>query len=187
MYPCHECGRHYQDLSELQLHLKRKTAWSNKSLVGCRISCLVDNREWQEGMVLEFSPMTGKHRVSLEHMGEVRWMQMLRTAFFIVQRQVIPRSEQQQQHGGETKEVEVADPKGLDPSLAPIEQWTYAEDITIDYAKAQALMHRAYGNKIQETGHKTQGHLCVTENDKVSRAMPHQLGGVPLENGGCGV
>lgn len=171
LYPCHECGRIYKDLNELQLHLKRKTAWSNRSLVGCRISCLVDNREWQEGLVLEFSSMTGKHRVSLEHMAEVRWMHMLRTAFFIVQRSPPPPRcpADVTLQGGETKEVEAADPKGLDPCLAPIEPWTYAEDISVDYARAQAYMHRAYGSKIQETGHKTQGHLCVTDNDKVRR------------------
>jgi hypothetical protein len=168
VYPCHECGLNFRDLAELQLHLKRKTAWSNKSLVGCRISCLVDNREWQEGLVLEFSAITGKHRVSLEHLGEVRWMNMLRTAFFIVQRPVAAPGSRGEQ--SETKDVEM-DLKGLEMTLAPIEQWTFAEEISLDYARSQAMMHKAYGSKIQETGHKTQGHLCVTEQDKVGRSV----------------
>jgi len=165
-HTCHECGVSFRELIDLQIHIKRKTAWSNKSLVGCRISCLVDNREWHEGFVLEFSSMTGKHRVSLEQLGEVRWFNMLRTAFFIVQRPLppplLPGGNQ-----SEAKEVEM-DMKGLDLMLAPIEpSWTFVEDITEDYARAQSIMHWAYGGKIQETGHKTQGHLCVTEQDKV--------------------
>lgn len=88
---------------------------------------------------------------------------MLRTAFFIVQRPLpLPGAPPQ----SEAKEVET-DMKGLDVMLAPIEAWTYVEEITGDYARAQSMMHWAYGGKIQETGHKTQGHLCVTEQDKV--------------------
>ena len=51
-YICNECGEAFLNLSDLQLHLKRKTAWSNESLVGCRVSCLLDHREWHEGIVL---------------------------------------------------------------------------------------------------------------------------------------
>jgi hypothetical protein len=28
------------------------------------------------------------------------------------------------------------------------------------------MIHRLYGNKIQETGHRTEGHMCVTEEDR---------------------
>jgi hypothetical protein len=35
------------DLRELKLHMQRKTAWSNRALVGCRVSVLLDNRDWQ--------------------------------------------------------------------------------------------------------------------------------------------
>lgn len=165
---CHECGVVFTELEELQLHLKRKTAWSNKSLVGCRISCLVDNREWHDGLVLEFSPITGKHRVSLEHLGEARWLQMLRMAFFIVQRPPPPRPAAPEL--SESKELEadnVARGRAWEgPPLAPLEPWTFEEDISLEYARAQAVIHWAYGGRIQETGHKTQGHLCVTEEDK---------------------
>jgi hypothetical protein len=174
---CHECGVVFTELEELQLHLKRKTAWSNKSLVGCRISCLVDNREWHDGLVLEFSPITGKHRVSLEHLGEARWLQMLRMAFFIVQRPPPPRPAAPEL--SESKELEadnVARGRAWEgPPLAPLEPWTFEEDISLEYARAQAVVHRAYGGRIQETGHKTQGHLCVTEEDKVRPPLTTHL------------
>jgi hypothetical protein len=41
-------------MSELQLHMVRKTAWSNAGLIGCRVSCLIDSREWQEAIVVAF-------------------------------------------------------------------------------------------------------------------------------------
>jgi hypothetical protein len=53
-YICNECGSAFLSLSDLQLHLQRKTAWSFKGLVGCRISCLLDSREWHEGVVLQY-------------------------------------------------------------------------------------------------------------------------------------
>lgn len=48
---CNECGLDFATPQELRLHMVRKTAWSNHGLVGCRVSCLVDNREWHEGTV----------------------------------------------------------------------------------------------------------------------------------------
>ena len=52
-YLCNECGLGFGSVPELQLHMARKTAWSNQGLVGCRVSCLVDNREWHEGLVTQ--------------------------------------------------------------------------------------------------------------------------------------
>ena len=52
-FVCNECGLEFTSLRELQLHMVRKTAWSNQGLVGCRVSCLVDNREWHEGVVTQ--------------------------------------------------------------------------------------------------------------------------------------
>ena len=75
---------------------------------------------------------------------------MLRTAFYIIERPSVQQ---------ETKEAE---PSDVSEGLAPIEQWTYAEEVSIDFVIAQSRLHRAFGSKIQETGHKTSGHLCVT-------------------------
>lgn len=52
-FVCNECGMDFGSVKELQLHMVRKTAWSNQGLVGCRVSCLVDNREWHEGLVTQ--------------------------------------------------------------------------------------------------------------------------------------
>jgi hypothetical protein len=60
-----------------------------------------------------------------------------------------------------------AETDGVDRgSLAPVDKWTFCEEITTEYAIAQSIMHRIYGNKIQETGHRTTGHLCVTDDDR---------------------
>ena len=52
-FVCNECGLEFTSLQELQLHMVRKTAWSNQGLVGCRVSCLVESREWHEGLVTQ--------------------------------------------------------------------------------------------------------------------------------------
>lgn len=52
-FMCNECGLDFGTVAELQLHMIRKTAWSNQGLIGCRVSCLVDNREWHEGLVTQ--------------------------------------------------------------------------------------------------------------------------------------
>lgn len=70
-----------------QVHLKRKTAWSNVSLIGCRISCLVDYKEWHEGYVTQFHK-SGKHLVEFKLVDEKRWLTMKKVAFYIVERPV---------------------------------------------------------------------------------------------------
>lgn len=42
----------------------------------------------------------------------------------------------------------------------------YCEDITLEYAFAQSVLFKIYGNSIQETGHLTKGHTCLTEADR---------------------
>jgi hypothetical protein len=63
----------------------RKTAWSNLSLVGCRINCLVDYKEWHEGTVMQFHK-SGKHHVDFRMANEKRWLCMSRIAFYILER-----------------------------------------------------------------------------------------------------
>ena len=119
-----------------------------------------------------------------------RWLPMLKTAFFIVERPLT------KEHA-ESKEPEGTDNNSSSSSsslasssnasgtqspgagsnsttadqdaiygLAPIDKWAYCEEITIDYARAQATLHKVYGCKIQETGHRTEGHVCVLEEDR---------------------
>ena len=66
-----------------------------------------------------------------------------------------------------------------DDNLAPIEDmddWVYVEDISLDYSFAQSVLFKITGGVIQETGHKTKGHLCVTEGDKVNSKLPGARG-----------
>ncbi|CAM9861953.1 unnamed protein product [Chrysoparadoxa australica] len=152
---CNECGMEFRTVGSLTLHMQRKTAWSNLGLVGSRVSCLLDNREWQEGVVTQYR--NGKHLVSLRNSGEKRWLGMLRTAFYILQRPALS-SEQ------ECKEPESDPTKGL----APVgEEWAFCDDISEAFVRAQSLLHRSYGCRVQETGHKTQGHLVVTDEDRI--------------------
>jgi len=57
---CYECGLDFRSVKDLQLHMVRKTAWSNQGLIGCRVSCLVDNREWHEGLVTQVRRERGR-------------------------------------------------------------------------------------------------------------------------------
>jgi len=202
-YTCHEDGVEFEDLESLQKHLKSKTAWSNSSLVGCRVSVLLENREWSEGLVSQYHRSSGKHCVEFRHSGARRWLVMLRTAFYIVDRSgsgsgsavvvATPTSTKTTGNlpaapcvtssnsasatgsstsstaatGEETKEPESDSGSG---GNAP---WTYAEDLSLFYAKAQSTMHACYGGRIQETGHKTLGHTCVTEDDKRAANESH--------------
>uniref|UniRef100_A0A7S3NGR3 DOT1 domain-containing protein n=1 Tax=Aureoumbra lagunensis TaxID=44058 RepID=A0A7S3NGR3_9STRA len=155
-YTCHEDGVEFDDLDQLQRHLKAKTAWSNRNLVGCRVSVLLENREWSDGMVTQYHRTSGKHCVEFRQTNARRWLVMLRTAFYIVDRCNSTLSE-------ETKE-----PDGIftTPGKNCTEAWTFAEDLSLLYAKAQSTLHECYGSRVQETGHKTVGHTCVTEEDK---------------------
>ena len=144
--------------------MQRKTAWSNKSLVGCRVSVLLDNRDWQDGFVTQYHK-SGKHCVEFKPTQQKRWLNMLKTAFYIVER---PTSQQ-----GESKDAGDAG-GGMDSMLAPLDDkpWVFSEEMTTDYVRAQSIVHRVYGNKIQETGHRTAGHLCLTEDDRdLARSM----------------
>jgi hypothetical protein len=42
----------------------------------------------------------------------------------------------------------------------------YVEDISLDFTFAQSVLFKVYGGAIQETGHKTRGHVCLTDEDK---------------------
>lgn len=181
-YICNECGQASPSLQELQVqldlhfnffcyglphfrqffnslfsqtHLERKTAWSNSSLVGCRISCLVDYKEWHEALVTQFHK-SGKHFVEFRLIGERRWLNMKKIAFYIVERPNLSI--------GEYKDDEMGDTDGMAP-LEP-ENWVYCENISLDYAFSQSVLYKAYGGIVQETGHKTKGHVCLTDDDK---------------------
>jgi len=159
---CNECGAAAPSLQELQLHLKRKTAWSNISLLGCRISCLVDSKEWHEGFVTQYHK-SGKHLVEFRQFGEKRWLLMKKIAFYIVE-----RPERASIGGSEYKENDAILGVDGDSFTQPDENWVYAEDISTDYAFAQSVLFKLHGRTVQETGHKTKGHICLTKDDRDS-------------------
>ena len=140
----------------------RKTAWSNTGIVGARLSVLLDNREWQEGVVTAYRKPR-KHCVDFHQIGEKRWLNLLELVFYIIERSALPSV-----MGGGGSECKEADPDLPEAGLALVEPWAYCEDISLNFCRAQSVLHKVYGGKVQETGHKTVGHLCVTQEDIVS-------------------
>ena len=164
-----ECGFVAPTIDDLQLHLQRKTAWSNQSLVGCRISCLVDYKEWHEGFVTQLHK-SGKHFVEFRMVNEKRWLHMKKISFYIVERPPNKPAAAVTGTGSDASSEfkETNSPRESD-GLAPIDDkdnWVYCEDISVDYAFAQSILFKIYGNSIQETGHLTRGHVCLTDSDR---------------------
>jgi hypothetical protein len=86
---------------------------------------------------------------------------MKKVAFYIVERP----PQQQSNDGGEYKENSA----GEQENLAPLdENWVFCEDISLEYAFAQSVLFKIYGNSLQETGHLTRGHVSLTESDRVN-------------------
>ena len=84
---------------------------------------------------------------------------MKKIAFYIVER---PSTSS---FTGEYKDCEENSEKCDD--LAPIEDdWIFVDDVSLEYAFAQSVLFKVYGTSIQETGHKTKGHVCLTEEDR---------------------
>ena len=129
----------------------------------------------------------GKHCVEFHLNYEKRWLNMKKIAFFIAERpppsavylsgdkkvlshQLIKggkTSSNNAENGDEFKD----DYDTLDESdgLAPIDDidsWVYVEDISIDFSFAQSVLFKIFGGCVQETGHKTRGHICLTDEDK---------------------
>lgn len=46
------------------------------------------------------------------------------------------------------------------------DNWVYVDDLSLDYAFAQSVLFKIFGSVVQETGHKTRGHMCLTEDDR---------------------
>ena len=162
-YICYECADSFANLSDLQQHLADKTAWSNNSLVNCRISCLIDQKEWHEGLVTQYHK-SGKHYVEFRTMFEKRWIQMNKVAFYIVERghdsaplHTNNNSTDEYKEGGSASDY---------TNKVHNDDFIFQEELTIDYAFAQSVLYKIYGTGVQETGHKTKGHICLTDDDK---------------------
>jgi hypothetical protein len=80
------------------------------------VSCLVENKEWHEGYVTQFHK-SGKHFVEFRQIGEKRWLNMKKLAFYIVERP--PYS--QNSASAEFKEDETFENVGLAPIEVRVE------------------------------------------------------------------
>ena len=119
----------------------------------------MDFKEWHEGYVAQFHK-SGKHCIEFRAICEKRWLNMKAIAFYIIER---PQSQYMSSSFSEYKDDELLD----SATLAAVEdKWMYAEDISVDYAFAQSVLFKVYGSTVQETGHKTKGHTCVTDTDR---------------------
>ena len=201
MLHCYECGKKFarEDVRSLQRHLRRKTAWTNEGLVGCRVNCLVNNKanNWQCGKVKAYDASTGTHdvifyvgtlssasssrgdRVVPPPYHQTRALNMRDTAFYIIERGCEPEvadaqpSDAPRRPLGADGDCAAAPRAFAGPSLvgaaeAPEPAWDYADDITAEFCYSQSLLFELFGGSVQETGHRTQGHLCVTAEDKAT-------------------
>jgi hypothetical protein len=125
----------------------------------------VDYKEWHEGFVTQFHK-SGKHFVEFKLVNERRWLNMKKVAFYIVERPALSNSSE---FKSDDDTVDNSDSQ----NLAPVEDWVYVEDISLDYAYAQSALFKIYGGVVQETGHKTKGHVVLTEMDKERAKIGH--------------
>lgn len=118
---------------------------------------MVDCKEWHEGLITHYH-RSGKHCVEFRAVSEKRWFHMLKLAFYIIDPQVGDHHE-----NNEFKDDEC---EGAEYTLHNSDRWTYYEDISFDYAFTQSVLFKVYGGVVQETGHKTRGHVSLTEYDR---------------------
>ena len=85
--------------------------------MNARISCLVDNKEWHEGLVLSYQPKSSKHLIEFRSTGEKKSLCMTKVAFYIIERPTANNS----QGNAEVKEMDSVDQEGQvnDVSLNP--------------------------------------------------------------------
>jgi hypothetical protein len=160
-YYCNECGLGVQIFEEMRWHLQKKTAWSHNSLIGSRICCLINDKEWHEGIVQNFHH-SGRHFVHFVGSGHGIWLHMLTATFHIIQ---------DESHYNPTKsdlsnECKVENETPTQHSEE--EGYVYMEQLSSNYVYAQSLLTNIYG--LVETGHKTRGHTCVTDKELKSVA-----------------
>lgn len=86
---------------------------------------------------------------------------MLKLAFYIIEPLV----------DHEKNEYKDSESGPADLILNTQNEWTYSEDISFDYAFTQSVLFKIYGGMIQETGHKTRGHVSLTEYDRYYLSM----------------
>ena len=48
-----------------------------------------------------------------------------------------------------------------------LEYKQYEEPLSKEYLLAQSIVHACFGNATQQVGYRTDGHLCITEQDRI--------------------
>ena len=145
----------------MRMHLKRKTAWSNSSLIGSRVSCLLDFKEWQEGYVLQYH-RSGKHQIDFVQLGQRRWLPLKKIAFYVIEQPISSNLNS----SSEFKDDDIHINHENDNLSGNENDWDYFEEISLEYSFTQSVLFKIYGSTIQETGHKTKGHISLTEDDR---------------------
>lgn len=97
---------------------------------------------------------------------------MSKMAFYIIERSVEPMTEYKENEDGtdnnnnSNNNNNGNNNNGVNTFHSEEESWSYTEDISIEYAFAQSVLFKIYGGVVQETGHKTKGHLSLTDGDR---------------------
>jgi len=188
---CVECGMRFINIKSLQKHIENKTVWTNRSLLGNRVSVMWAHNQWYEGTVTQYDTVHRRHCVVYDD-GEQKWYHMSNKTFYVVSMEKDEAEEAneeeeaeeeemdgltdeeesgvQQQHGrssGGTRKNNTSSKESKTKDDAAIEFNQFEEPVSQEYLLAQSIVHACFGNATQQVGYRTDGHLCVTEQDRI--------------------
>lgn len=164
---CVECGMRFSSIKKLQNHIQSKTIWTNRSLLGCRVSVMWAHNQWYEGTVTEYDAVHGHHCVVYDD-GEQKRYHMSNKTFYVVNHHNDDESSSDDDDDDDDiprskihKQTKRSDPD------CDFESKFYEESLSKEYLLAQSVVHACFGNSTQQVGYRTDGHLCVTEQDRI--------------------
>jgi hypothetical protein len=167
---CVECGMRFSNIKALQNHIQNKTVWTNRSLLGCRVSVMWAHNQWYEGTVTQYDVVHGRHCVVYDD-GEQKWYHMANKTFYVVNLTDDGASSNDDQDGSSGGSGGGGGGNRFNhKTLAQqdLESKFYEEEpLNKDYLMAQSVVHACFGNATQQVGYRTDGHLCVTEQDRI--------------------
>ena len=80
---CVECGMRFENIKSLQTHVENKITWTNRSLLGSRVSVMWAHNQWFEGTVTQYDTVYGRHCVVYDD-GEKKWYHMANKTFYVI-------------------------------------------------------------------------------------------------------
>lgn len=169
---CVECGMRFVNIQSLQKHIENKTVWTNRSLLGCRVSVMWAHNQWYEGTVTQYDVVHRRHCVVYDD-GEQKWYHMSNKTFYVVSTE---KEEDVDYVGGGDEEHSGSSGGGARKGPSSKESKTkeneldfkqFEEPLSQEYLLAQSIVHACFGNSTQQVGYRTDGHLCVTEQDRI--------------------